>query len=95
MIGSKKSTNGLFESTPAGQLALKEFFPDGNVPVNFELYNLETKEFAMKISGAEFRAAKAGPRKGRRCILQKETIKVAYIPTSVLKAACQSNNNKE
>lgn len=72
----------IFASCSYGQVALRKLAP---VPGNFRLFSagwLEEKPDAwktIKVTGAEFREAKAGPNKGKLSIKVKGTQRSAYV----------------
>jgi len=58
----------IFKDLPFGKVAINKM---GNVPDNFKLFNAELIEDCpgnIKVTGAEFREAKTGPRKGQLVI---------------------------
>jgi len=79
----------LFEQYPYGQAALKKI---GEVPDNFRLFDagwLEDKpeDFdTMKIVGAEFRAAKTGPNKGKLTVMVPGSKRTVYVNKSEIQA---------
>lgn len=75
-------TEDIFAKELYGRIALKKLKP---VPENFRFYCVEwmgskpgDREI-IKIDGAEFRAAKSGPNKGKLCIMVKGTKRTAYL----------------
>lgn len=83
-----------FKDTSFGKAALRKI---GTVSENFRLYEagyMEEKpaDFSvMKVTGAEFRAAKKGPNKGKLSILVEGTRKTVY----VTKEECQREVSDE
>jgi hypothetical protein len=75
-------SDNIFADQSYGQIALKKLSP---VPENFRLFSVAwlgddpRKSEVMKVTGAEFRVAKSGPRKGKLCILIKGTQRTAYV----------------
>lgn len=70
----------LFKDTTFGRRALQKLAP---VADNFMIYDVECigtgKAGAWRCTGAEFREAKRGPRKGERCVLVPGTTRVAIV----------------
>jgi len=79
----------LFEQYPYGQVALKKM---GAVPDNFRLYEAgwfedKPEDFdTMKITGAKFRVAKSGPKKGKLSIMVPDTKRTVYVTKSEIQA---------
>lgn len=79
----------VFAETTYGKLALKKLAPVGP---NFRLYCAGwlgdgMQRDVMDVTGAEFREAKRGPRKGQLCILVPSTQRTAYVTASEMAAA--------
>lgn len=79
----------VFADTTYGKLALEKLAPVGP---NFRLYCAGwlgdgTQRDVMDVTGAEFREAKRGPRKGQLCILIPGTKRTAYVTASEMTAA--------
>lgn len=72
----------IFAEYSYGKLALQKLSP---VPANFRLYSAgwlgeKPEEMTvMEVSGAEFRAAKSGPNKGKLSIMIPGTKRTAYV----------------
>jgi hypothetical protein len=75
----------LFKDTAFGKAALAKIKPTSR---NFMLYNagIADEHGTMDVTGAEFRAAAAGPRKGEICILVPGTIKKVYVSRAEIEA---------
>lgn len=78
----------LFADTTYGRLALQKLAP---VAPNFRLFSAgwlgdNNQRDVMDVTGAEFREAKRGPRKGQLCILVKGTQRTAYVTAEEMKA---------
>lgn len=79
----------IFAESTAGQLALQKLAP---VAEGFQLYEMgwlgdEIKDWhVMECIGAQFRAAKSGPNKGRFIIMIKGTKRTAYVTREEIKA---------
>lgn len=75
-------TKDIFATCSYGQIALRKLAP---VPEGFRLFSAgwcETKSDdwqTMKVTGAEFREAKAGPNKGQLSIKVPGTERSAYV----------------
>lgn len=80
----------VFADEPYGKVALKKLAP---VPANFRLFSAgwlgEKREDwdTMKVTGAEFRAAKSGENKGKLAVVVKGTQRSAYVTRSEMAAA--------
>lgn len=77
-----------FEAMPYGKAALKKW---GEVPENFRIFRAERMGYTpaediMKLEGAEFRAAKSGPNKGKLCIMVEGTQRTAYVTREEINA---------
>lgn len=66
----------IFKDTSYGIIALERLKP---VSENFRLYEVETCDNAVKITGADFRIAKKGPNKGKLSILLSDTKRTVYV----------------
>jgi len=72
----------IFARTAFGQAALKKL---GSLPAGFRLFSAGwlgddlRQATVMKVSGAEFRAAKTGPNKGKLSIRLAGTTRTAYV----------------
>mgnify|MGYP006971739525 CR=1 FL=1 len=72
----------VFEDQPFGKAAMKEI---KGATKNFRLFSASwvgdnpSKSKAMKVTGAEFRAAKSGPNKGQLSIMVKNTQQTVYV----------------
>ncbi|MBY6032149.1 hypothetical protein KUV59_03140 [Marinobacter daepoensis] len=72
----------VFAQSAFGRLALSKMKP---VPENFRLFEAgwlgdRPKDWeVMEVKGAEFRAAKSGPRKGKLAIKIKDTTRTVYL----------------
>lgn len=79
----------IFADSVYGQVALQKLSP---VPETFRLYAagwLEEKPKdwkTMKVTGADFRVAKAGPNKGKLSIMVKGTSRSAFVSRSEMQA---------
>jgi hypothetical protein len=79
----------IFDSMPWSTVALAKIKP---TDPNFRLYSAGwVGDYAttdtMEVTGAVFREAKSGPRKGQLCILVPGTKRTAYITEAEMKAA--------
>ncbi len=85
----------IFADCTYGQLALQKFAP---VQQTFRLYSagwLEAKPKdwnTMKVTGADFRIAKAGPNKGKMSIMVKGSARSVFISRAEMQAA-ETNTN--
>ncbi|WP_341744676.1 hypothetical protein [Azonexus hydrophilus] len=83
-------TRDLFAEQPYGKIALAKM---GAVPENFRLYqagwlgNKPEEWTVMKVIGAEFRAAKSGPNKGKLTIPVEGTTRTAFVTAEEIEAA--------
>lgn len=71
----------IFEQQPFGKVALQKL---GNVPDNFRLYNAEwighkNECRVMRVTGAEFRFAKKGAKKGTLSVMVPNTKRTVYV----------------
>lgn len=79
----------IFANTSYGRVALKKLAP---VAENFRLYCAgwlgdDPKLWdVMEVTGAVFRAAKTGPRRGQLVILEPGTKRTAYVTTAEMEA---------
>lgn len=78
----------LFKDTTFGQLALAKIKPTSP---NFRLYSAGwlgngNQRDVMDVTGADFREAKRGPRKGELCIPVPGTARTAYITAGEIQA---------
>ena len=78
----------LFKETTFGQLALAKIKP---ASPNFRLYSAGwlgdgNQRDVMDVTGAEFREAKRGPRKGDLCIQVPGTVRTAYVTAEEMQA---------
>jgi hypothetical protein len=85
-------TEPLFEKFAYGKAALKKM---GAVPENFRLYSAELRGkhpnyHGMQLHGAEFRAARTGPNKGKLCIEVDGSERTAYVSMEEIEAEEQS-----
>lgn len=84
------------ERTAHGRLALQKF---GNVPENFRLFDagLQPEDpvnwVRMRVTGAEFRAAKTGPNKGKLTQLLAGTTRTVVLERHELEAFGQHESN--
>lgn len=75
----------IMEETTYGKAALKKLAP---TPENFRIYSAEwlgdkpSEMTVMKVVGAEFRAAKTGPNKGKLSIMIHGSKRTAYVSKS-------------
>ncbi|MDH1848014.1 MAG: hypothetical protein E7L31_18295 [Aeromonas sp.] len=71
-------TRDTFAALPFGKAALQKLAP---LPENFRLYEAENlgQGNGMKVTGAEFRAAKRGSNKGKLSIMVSGSKRVAYL----------------
>lgn len=80
----------IFAKQPYGKVALEKLAP---VPENFRLYRAgwlgdKPEEFTvMEVIGAQFRAAKSGPNKGKLSIMVPGTKRTAYVTEAEMKTA--------
>lgn len=80
----------IFAEQPYGQLALKKM---GKVPANFRLFEAAWLPEGpppwntMKVTGAEFRAAKTGPNKGHLTIELPGTRRSVYLDAPAIARA--------
>jgi hypothetical protein len=80
-------------TTSYGQIALQKMAP---TPANFRLFYVEwlgdkPKDWTvMKVIGAEFRAAKSGPNKGKLSAMVKGTKRTAYVTCNEMLSAEQA-----
>lgn len=78
----------IFAECTYGKIALKKMGP---VPENFRLFcagwlgDKPSEWDVMKVTGAEFRVAKAGPNKGKLCIRVKGTDRNAFVSRDEMK----------
>ena len=78
----------LFKNTTFGQLALAKIKPASR---NFRLYSAGwlgdgNQRDVMEVTGAKFREAKRGPRKGELCIQVPGTVRTAYVTSEEMQA---------
>lgn len=78
----------LFADTTFGKLALEKLAP---VAQNFRLYyagwmGKGNERNCMDVTGAEFRHAKRGPRRGELCIMVPGTQRTAYVTAAEMAA---------
>lgn len=78
----------LFADTTFGKLALQKLAP---IAPTFILYSAGwlgdgNQRDVMDVTGAEFREAKRGPRKGELCILVPGTQRTAYVTAAEMQA---------
>lgn len=71
-------THDIFAELPYGKAALQKLAP---LPESFRLYEAEILGAGngMKVTGAEFRAAKRGANKGKLSIMVSGSKRVAYL----------------
>lgn len=81
----------VFAGTIMGRVALEKLKP---VDPDFMFYYAgwlgENEYKVLKLSGAEFREARSGPRKGQVCILVKGTQRSVYLTAEEMRAAKES-----
>lgn len=87
------TTQDVFGSMPYAKVALAKIKP---THPNFRLYSAGwVGDFAttdtMEVTGAVFREAKSGPRKGQFCIMVPGTKRTAYVTESEMKAVDKSS----
>lgn len=72
-----------------GKAALKKLAPTTE---NFRLYEAEwignkpAEWTVMRVTGAEFRAAKTGPNKGKLCVMVKDSKRTTYVTKEEMRA---------
>jgi len=83
----------LLEDTQKWDVAVAARAKAKNLPEHFLFYkfgwlgDLDDRESCiMEVTGAVFREAKAGPRKGQRCIMVKGTDRSVYLSPAEIKA---------
>lgn len=75
--------------TGYGKAALQKLSP---TPENFRLYEAEwlgdkpSEWTVMKVTGAEFRAAKTGPNKGKLSVMVEGSKRTAYVTKAEMRA---------
>lgn len=79
----------IFASQVFGKIALEKLAP---LPPNFMLYVAGwlgdgTRREVMEVSGAVFREAKSGARKGKLCIMVPGTKRTTYVTAAEMDAA--------
>ena len=80
-----------------GKAALRKLAP---VPTNFRIYaagwigTRPEKWNAMKVSGAQFRPAKRGPRAGQMCILIPRTVRHTVVTREEMAAAEEAQTSE-
>lgn len=83
----------IYENFVFGKLAMKMLGP---VPENFRLFEAgmhpqPPEEWAsMKVTGAEFKAAKSGPNKGKLVEIIAGTERTVYVPRADIQACNES-----
>ena len=85
---SADMTKDVFAEYPYGKAALAKM---GDVPENFRLYEAggvgdNPSHDIMRVTGAEFRVAKAGPHKGKLAVILRETDRTVYVTRSDIEA---------
>ena len=85
----------LFKDTTFGKLALTKIKP---ASPNFRLYSAGwlgngSEREVMEVTGAEFREAKRGPRKGEMCIQVPGTVRTVHVRASEIVIARASKAN--
>ncbi|ODP35163.1 hypothetical protein A9762_12275 [Pandoraea sp. ISTKB] len=78
----------IFANQTFGKIALKKLEP---LPANFMLYVAGwlgdgTRRDVMEVSGAVFREAKSGPRKGKLCVMVPGTKRTTYVTADEMDA---------
>ena len=78
----------LFADTTFGKLALGKIKPANP---NFRLYSAGwlgkgNEREVMEVTGADFREAKSGPRKGQLCVPVKDTKRTVYVTAAEMRA---------
>lgn len=79
------------ENTQTWDVAVAARAKMNNLPENFMIYKFnwlgdfeDRANNVMEVTGAVFREAKSGPRKGQRCIMVKGTDRKVYLtPTDI------------
>ena len=75
----------IFAEQPYGRAALKKMAANSPLPENFPLYCAEwlgdkkNMYQTLKVTGAEFRAARMGPYKGKLSVLLPDTKRTVYL----------------
>lgn len=76
----------MLENTQSWDVAIAARAKMKNLPENFLIYKFswlgdtsDRDNCVMEVTGAVFREAKSGPRKGQRCIMVKGTDKQAFL----------------
>lgn len=86
----------VFASQTFGKVALEKLAPN---PPNFMLYIAGwlgdgTRRDVMEVSGAVFREAKSGPRKGKICVMVPGTKRTTYVTANEMDAAEKADRQR-